>query len=59
MKTMQLSIRLNGAAVGVLEQTPTGKMQFQYLPTANQIISHFNGSAHRETRRTQSPPRAY
>lgn len=39
MNKNQLSVRLNGNPVGVLEQTPTGKMAFSYVPSAKQMIS--------------------
>ncbi len=39
MKKNQLSIRLHGEQVGILEQTLTGKMIFTYDTTANQVIS--------------------
>lgn len=39
MKNNQLSIRLYGLPVGVLEQTSTGKMRFTYNSSANQAIS--------------------
>ncbi len=35
----QLSIRLNGTPVGILEQTPTGKMKFTYEHTAETPLS--------------------
>ncbi|MHB1645875.1 MAG: hypothetical protein EVG15_01045 [Candidatus Acididesulfobacter diazotrophicus] len=35
----QLSVRLNGRPVGVLEQDSSGKMSFQYLPDASQSLS--------------------
>lgn len=35
----QLSVRLNGMPVGVLEQDLSGKMRFRYLPDASQSIS--------------------
>lgn len=39
MKQQQLSIRLHGKPVGVLVQTPTGKMAFSYDRDAKQAIS--------------------
>jgi serine/threonine-protein kinase HipA len=39
MKNNQLSIRLYGRPVGILEQTPTGKMRFTYNASATQAIS--------------------
>jgi len=39
MKKKQLSIRLHGKQVGILEQTPTGKMKFTYDASAAQAIS--------------------
>jgi serine/threonine-protein kinase HipA len=39
MKKNQLSVRLNGEQVGILEQTPTGKMAFTYDSSATQVIS--------------------
>jgi len=39
MPIQQLSVRLQGEQVGVLEQTTTGKMQFQYDVAAKQAIS--------------------
>jgi y4mF family transcriptional regulator len=35
----QLSVRLNGEPVGILEQTPTGKMTFTYDASATQAVS--------------------
>jgi serine/threonine-protein kinase HipA len=35
----QLSVRLNGKQVGILEQTPAGKMEFTYDASATQMIS--------------------
>lgn len=39
MNKKQLSVRLNGEPVGILEQTETGKMIFSYDHSAAQIIS--------------------
>lgn len=39
MKKNQLSVRLNGEPVGILEQTLTGKMVFTYDNSATQAIS--------------------
>jgi len=39
MKAKQLSVRLNGEPVGILEQIPSGKMIFTYLSSAKQAIS--------------------
>jgi serine/threonine-protein kinase HipA len=39
MKKDQLSVRLHGIPVGILKQTPTGKMQFTYDISAKQEIS--------------------
>jgi serine/threonine-protein kinase HipA len=39
MKKNQLSIRLYGEPVGILEQTKTGKMEFTYLSTAAMALS--------------------
>lgn len=39
MTIKQLSVRLLGEPVGELKQTPTGKMTFQYFPTAKQAVS--------------------
>src|SRR6185312_203532 len=39
MANKQLSIRLNGKPVGILEQLPTGKMLFTYSHSATQAIS--------------------
>lgn len=39
MTTKQLSVRLYGEPVGILEQTLTGKMQFIYSNTATEAVS--------------------
>jgi serine/threonine-protein kinase HipA len=39
MTTKQLSVRIKGEPVGILEQTPAGKMKFKYLNSAKQSIS--------------------
>src|SRR5688572_28991805 len=39
MKKKQLSVRLHGNPVGILEQTPSGKMSFSYDSSASQAIS--------------------
>lgn len=39
MKKNQLSVRLHGEPVGILEQTPTGKMSFTYNSDAKIVIS--------------------
>ena len=39
MEKNQLSIRLHGEHVGILEQTPTGKMIFTYDKNATSAIS--------------------
>ncbi|MDR3491515.1 MAG: type II toxin-antitoxin system HipA family toxin [Gammaproteobacteria bacterium] len=39
MNKNQLSVRLNGKPVGILEQTPNGNMAFSYDASATQMIS--------------------
>lgn len=39
MTNKELSVRLNGKPVGVLAQTTTGKLQYQYLDYAQQALS--------------------